>query len=80
MIQLPEDTKLDLRNAATLTDEELRAALEKRSCSGGSDQKAVDACFACTAANCTGTCYRIPCGLYINASQQVPPPAGFVSL
>jgi hypothetical protein len=78
-IQLPGDTKLNLQNAADLTPEELRVALEKTSCSTASEQKSATGCFACTAANCTGTCFAIPCGLYINANQQVPPVAGFLS-
>jgi hypothetical protein len=80
VVQLQEGTKLDLRNAAELTADELRAALEKTSCSGKVvGEKSATACFACTAANCTGTCYQIPCGHYVNANQQVPPAAGFVS-
>ena len=78
-VPIPEGTKLNLQNAAELTPEELRVALEKSSCSTAGEQKAATACFACTAANCTGTCFAIPCGLYINANQQVPPVGGFLS-
>ena len=78
-VQIPEGTKLDLQNAAELTPEELRVALEKPSCSTGNEQKPATFCIACTAANCTGTCYAIPCGRYINANQQVPPAPGFLS-
>lgn len=83
VVRLPEGTKLDLRNSAELTDEELRAALEKSSCStekkGVTGEKSATHCFACTGSNCTGTCYAIPCGFYINANQQVPPVPGFSS-
>ena len=79
VVKLPEGAKLDLRNAAELTPEELKSALETSTCEGEKADKAPDACFACTAANCTGTCYRIPCGFYINANQQVPPAPGFLS-
>jgi hypothetical protein len=78
-VQLPEGTKLDLRNAAELTPDELRVALEKSSCSTAKGEKSPTACFACTAANCTGTCFQIPCGFYINAKDQVPPVTGFLS-
>jgi hypothetical protein len=82
---LTEDMKVSLRNAAELSEEELAAALEKSSCSG---EKNADFCYACTDFNCTGTCYAIPCGFYINAKDQVldPPPAppvapaGFLSI
>jgi hypothetical protein len=81
IIEIPEGTKLNLRNAAELTDEELKAALEKSSCSTATGQeKDPFACYAFTGANCTGTFYQIPCGLYINAGQQVPPVVpGFLS-
>ncbi len=78
-IQLPEGTKLDLQNAAELSADELREALESPSCSSALEQKSATACIACTGANCTGNCYLIPCGRYINANQQVPPQAGFLS-
>jgi hypothetical protein len=79
VFQLPGDTKLDLQNAAELTPEELRVALETSSCGTAKEQKAPTFCAACTGTGCTGTCYRIPCGTYINANQQVPPAAGFLS-
>lgn len=80
VVPLEEGTKIELRDAAELTPEELQAALEKSSCSvdkGGA--KLPTHCFACTGLNCTGTCYPIPCGFYINAKDQVPPPPGFKS-
>lgn len=82
VVQLPEGTKLDLRNAAELSPDELKAALETSTCGGEVEvkaDKAPTACFACTGLGCTGTCYVIPCGSYINANQQVPPVAGFRS-
>lgn len=80
VVKLPEGAKLNLRNAAELTPEELKAALETSTCGDAKADKDLDACYACTAANCTGTCYRIPCGFYINANQQVPPVVpGFLS-
>lgn len=79
IIELPEGAKADLRNAAELTPEEFKAALEKSSCSTAAGEKDPGACYACTAANCTGTCYQIPCGFYINAKDQDPPVAGFLS-
>lgn len=79
VIQHPEGSKPNLQNAAELTAEELKVALEKSSCSTATGEKASFACYACTALNCTGTCYQIPCGFYINADQQIPPVAGFSS-
>jgi len=79
---LTEENKVNLRNAAELTDEELKAALEKSSCSGAIGEKSPTACVACEFANCTGRCYLIPCGFYINAKDQTvppPPPTGFLS-
>jgi hypothetical protein len=80
IVQLPPDTKVDLKNSAELTPEELKAALEHPACGGkATGDKSLTACYACTAANCGGICYQIPCGMYANANQQVPPAAGFAS-
>jgi hypothetical protein len=79
IVQLPAGTRLDLRNAAELTPEELRAALEKPSCGNAYEQKSAHLCAACPGTDCTGTCILIPCGLYVNADQQVPPMPGFLS-
>ena len=79
-IKLPEGAKVDLRNAADLTEDELRVIMEKSTCGDDAKMdKAPDACFACTGFNCTGTCFRIQCGTYINANQQIPPVPGFRS-
>ncbi len=78
-IELPEGTKVELQNAADLTAEELKAALEKSSCAAESGEKNLDACFACVGLNCAGPCYRIPCGNYANAKGQIPPQPGFRS-
>ncbi len=79
-IPLPEGTKVDLPNAADLSPEDLKAALEQSSCSNAAGDKNLDACYVCSGLDCTGTCYRIPCGNYVNANQQVPPLPGFRSL
>lgn len=79
VIQLHEGTKLDLQNAAELTPEELRAALEQSSCSGAKGTEAPTFCVACTELNCGGNCYAVPCGRYANAKDQVPPQPGFRS-
>lgn len=80
IVKVPEGVDLGLQNAAELTPEEFRAALEKSTCGGEAKvDKAPFACYACTDFNCFGTCYEIPCGFYINANQQVPPVAGFRS-
>src|SRR5262245_52269419 len=79
VIPLQEGTKVELQNAAELSPEELQAALETSSCTNDKGVKLATHCFACTALNCTGTCYAIPCGRYINANQQVPPAPGFKS-
>jgi hypothetical protein len=71
---------LNLRNSADLTVEERELALQN-SCGQSivPQQKAATFCAAFTGPNCTGTGYAIPCGLYINAGQQVPPQTGFLS-
>ncbi|MEO6192283.1 MAG: hypothetical protein ABIS20_04690 [Thermoanaerobaculia bacterium] len=79
IVQLPAGTRLDLRNAAELTPEELRAALEKPSCGNAYEQKSANLCAACLGVDCTGTCILIPCGFHANADQQVPPMPGFLS-
>jgi hypothetical protein len=79
VVQLHEDTKLNLRNSAELTAEELRAALETSSCSTARGAESATACAACTGLNCTGNCYAVPCTFYANAKDQVPPQPGFRS-
>lgn len=79
IVQLPDGTDLGLRNIAEMTPDELREALETPTCSNSKEVKSATRCAACTALNCTGTCFSIPCGNFANASQQVPPVAGFRS-
>jgi hypothetical protein len=64
-IVVPEG-KLDLPNAADLTPEELKAALES-GCKAAPD-KAPTFCVAYTGVNCTGTAVVIPCGFLVNGT------------
>jgi len=79
VVQLPAGTELGLRNIADMTADELREALKTPTCSTSKAVRSATACAACTALNCTGTCFAIPCGNFANANQQVPPVAGFRS-
>lgn len=61
---LPEDFKLDLPNAADLSEAEREAALQ-RTCGGDSNSPAPafpTFCVAWTGPFCTGTGFAVPCG------------------
>jgi hypothetical protein len=63
-IEAIPDSKLpELPDASNLTPDELATALEN-SC-GSQEIGTPTNCEACTAVNCTGVCFSIPCGFQI---------------